>query len=147
MAAHSTTDFSVGGEWTRSLNQMTAFLMSRVGGYRRAAQAAVEDPQSMAKRVAGAISLVAAGLWCARKYFEDENTQALYDELPSYEKNQYWHVRNPLSESGWLRFSKPFELGLLFGTSIEMALDYAYKKDPELVMDRLEEGFNLRQKP
>jgi GH24 family phage-related lysozyme (muramidase) len=171
ISRNSTQDFSVGGEYTRQINVMTAFFGARVGGWRMLGKALAGEgaggagggggagsnlpgglegklpPGARAlyglfQRAAMTIFLLSVATWYARKLSDDE-TQKMYEELPDWEKNNFWHVRAPYTDSGWLRIPKPFELGFLFGTSVELMLDFIYKRDPEKVTNRLKEAFPL----
>lgn len=70
------------------------------------------------------ISLLSALLWTLN-HDDDE-----YNELPAWERNAYWHI--PLTGGGWIRLRKPFEIGMFFGTGVEVALDWLLNEDPAL---------------
>lgn len=151
-AADVTQDFSVMGRQVRAWNRFVAFFGARVGGYVRLGQAVKEGgggrippgtrppgaspggatggfgganvessgPAGFFFKAAGIISLLSTLLWILHK--DDEE----YYQLPAWERREYWHL--PIS-GGYLRVSKPFELGMAFGTTMEDALDWLYRKD------------------
>lgn len=123
-----TQDFQRAGRQVRAWNQFTAFFSARVGGYGRMWEAFHEDPTTFTWKALAAVTLPSILLWLLN-HDDDE-----YNELPAWERNYYWHV--PLTVAGkrlgFIRFPKPFELGQLFGTSTELALEYLTKSDPQV---------------
>lgn len=150
-----TQDFARAGRQVRAWNRYTAFFSARVGGYSRLWQAASGDqggggrggwgpknrgradqdtshgPVTFLWKAAATVMLPSLLLWIANK--DDDE----YHERPAWERNYFWHV--PLPTGGFVVIPKPFELGQIFGTSVELALDWLYKKDPGManrLMDR-----------
>ncbi|MCE5247953.1 DEAD/DEAH box helicase family protein [bacterium] len=80
------------------------------------------------------ITLQSLALWYLN------HTDPDYHELPAWERNTYWHV--PLGRAhghDWARIPKPFEIGMIFGSFFEAAMDYMSGKDKK-VADRLFPG-------
>jgi Large polyvalent protein associated domain 38/C-terminal domain on Strawberry notch homologue/P-loop containing NTP hydrolase pore-1 len=141
MAARgSTVDFQVGGSDVRALNQVTAFVNARVRGLAQAANAFNKNPEGFVFRAQASITLVSAILWYLNHDDDD------YDEIPDWEKSAFWHVPAPWTDSGFIRFPKPFELGMVFGTMFELALDDMNGKDPAAIEARFKELFGLNNK-
>lgn len=53
-----------------------------------------------------------------------------YWKLPDWERAIFWHVRNPQT-GGWIRIPKPFEWGIIFGTSVERMLEWMETEDTD----------------
>jgi hypothetical protein len=111
----------------RVWNQYTAFFSARVGGLRRMWETARENPTGFVWKALAAITLPSVLLWVLN-HDDDE-----YNELPAWERNYYWHI--PIvgldgKRSGFIRIPKPFELGQMFGTNVELALEWLKKDDP-----------------
>lgn len=144
-----TQDFSVMGRQVRAWNRYVAFFGARVGGYARLYQAWREGGGSGPSGAGGGFgdrsdapgpirflwkalstaTLLSILLWALHR--DDDE----YYGLPAWERNAYWHV--PLGGArGYIRIMKPFEIGQLFGTSAEVALDWLAATDPA-VGDRL----------
>jgi hypothetical protein len=50
-----------------------------------------------------------------------------YFQLPEWERTMFWHHK---IGGQWIRFPKPFELGVFFGSSVERVLEMLDKHDP-----------------
>lgn len=154
-----TQDFTKMGAWVRQYNDYVAFFGAKVGSYTRLAQAMKEGggggkipPKKPGGKPTGGaeggfggastdtpgfrrfmwkamttISLFSLLLWIM--HYDDEE----YQQRPDWEKAQYWHFgRN----GHYILISKPFELGTLFGTTVEDAMDWLYGRDKS-VLDKL----------
>ncbi|QPS88840.1 hypothetical protein I6G46_07725 [Serratia plymuthica] len=90
-----------------NLSDMLPFFNARMQGLSKLGRAIKEDPQSVLKR-GGMIT--AASLALLALNWDDKR----YEELPDWDKDTYWHAWLP---GGFhIRFPKPFEIGLMFGT-------------------------------
>lgn len=137
-----TLDFSRRGTHTKRLNQITAFFNATLQGADKMARAFKEDPRGMTVKTMLYITLPSILLWYMNK--DDER----YQELPQWEKDTFWII--PGKENMY-RIPKPFEAGVLFGTSFERMLQYmddaknnrksvGFKGYGERVMDSLAPG-------
>lgn len=119
-------DFQRKGRYSRQWDNYSAFFAARVGGYGRMWEAFEENPTRFMWK-ALTLSLVSVLLW-QLNHDDDE-----YNELPGWERNYYWHI--PLSMvggTGFVKVPKPFELGQIFGTGPELALEMLSKDDPAI---------------
>lgn len=101
-------DFSMQGSsgLIIALSDMVPFFNARLQGMSKLGHAIKEDPREVLKRggyIAGLSLALLALNW------DDDR----YEELPDWDKDAYWHA--------WIgeqhvRFPKPFEIGLMFGT-------------------------------
>ncbi|GKV88531.1 LPD38 domain-containing protein [Pectobacterium carotovorum] len=101
-------DFSMQGSSSIviALSDMVPFFNARLQGMSKLGRAIKEDPREVLKRggyIAGLSLALLALSW------DDDR----YEELPDWDKDAYWHA--------WIgdqhvRFPKPFEIGLMFGT-------------------------------
>lgn len=137
-----TLDFSRRGTHTKRLNQITAFFNATLQGADKLARAFKEDPRGMTVKTMLYITLPSVLLWYMNK--DDER----YQELPQWEKDTFWII--PGKENMY-KIPKPFEAGVLFGTSFERMLQYmddaknnrksvGFKGYGERVMDSLAPG-------
>lgn len=110
-----TLDFSRRGSHTKKANQVIAFFNATIQGADKMARAFKEDPRGMTVKTMLYITLPSVLLWYMNK--DDER----YEELPQWEKDTFWII--PGKENMY-RVPKPFEAGVLFGTSFERMLQY-----------------------
>lgn len=110
-----TLDFSRRGSHTKKANQVIAFFNATIQGADKMARAFKEDPRGMTVKTMLYITLPSILLWYMNK--DDER----YQELPQWEKDTFWII--PGKENMY-RIPKPFEAGVLFGTSFERMLQY-----------------------
>ena len=110
-----TLDFSRMGLHTKKANQVIAFFNATIQGADKMARAFKEDPRGMTVKTMLYITLPSVLLWYMNK--DDER----YQELPQWEKDTFWII--PGKENMY-RVPKPFEAGVLFGTSFERMLQY-----------------------
>lgn len=110
-----TLDFSRRGSHTKRVNQVIAFFNATIQGADKMARAFKEDPRGMTVKTMLYITLPSILLWYMNK--DDER----YQELPQWEKDTFWII--PGKENMY-RVPKPFEAGVLFGTSFERMLQY-----------------------
>ncbi|MDY3973447.1 MAG: phage tail tip lysozyme [Veillonella caviae] len=114
-----TLDFSRIGKNTKSANKMIAFFNASLQGTDKMIRAFKENPAQMTMKTAAFITLPSVALWWLNK--DDPR----YQELPQWEKDVFWIIP---TEDTLIKIPKPFELGILFGTVPERALQYAYDK-------------------
>jgi hypothetical protein len=110
-----TLDFSRRGSHTKTANRVVAFFNATIQGADKMARAFKEDPRGMTVKTMLYITLPSILLWYMNK--DDER----YQELPQWEKDTFWII--PGKENMY-RIPKPFEAGVLFGTSFERMLQY-----------------------
>lgn len=106
----------------RSLSLMKAFWNTRLQGIDRLAQAFKDDAVGTGTKMAMAVTLPSVLLW-ARNHDDPR-----YKELPQWQKDLFWIVP---TENHIFRIPKPFEQGILFGSSVERMLDQFYAKNPD----------------
>ena len=110
-----TLDFSRRGSHTKKANQVIAFFNATIQGADKMARAFKEDPRGMTVKTMLYITLPSVLLWYMNK--DDER----YQELPQWEKDTFWIIHG---KENMYRVPKPFEAGVLFGTSFERMLQY-----------------------
>lgn len=118
-----TLDFSRIGKNTKQANKMIAFFNASLQGTDKMVRAFRENPAEMTFKTAAFITLPSVVLWWLNK--DDPR----YQELPQWEKDVFWIIP---TEDTLIKIPKPFELGILFGTVPERALQYAYDKEKKV---------------
>ncbi|WP_127058862.1 phage tail tip lysozyme [Veillonella ratti] len=118
-----TLDFSRIGKNTKQANKMIAFFNASLQGTDKMVRAFKENPAEMTFKTAAFITLPSVALWWLNK--DDPR----YQELPQWEKDVFWIIP---TEDTLIKIPKPFELGILFGTVPERALQYAYDKEKKV---------------
>lgn len=117
-------DFGVYGSRTTAIRLITAFWNAQIQGYRRLGEAFMQNPVGVATRAFGYITVPSVLL-----YLHNRNDPE-YFQLPSWERTIFWHVK---VGDRWLRIPKPFELGVVFGSSVERMLEAVDKTDQSRV--------------
>jgi hypothetical protein len=125
-----TLNFAAGGLEAKALNKYITFLNAKFLDLDKFVRAHKERPvQTMLK---GFTYLTVPSLitWWLGK--DDK----LIQNLPEWRKEFFWNMRIPGTENVF-SFPKPFLLGSIYGTSVEKALDFAYKRDPNALWKAL----------
>jgi hypothetical protein len=99
-----------------------AFANATVQGTDKLVRQFKEKPAQTIMRVALSITLPSVILFLLNH--DDDR----YKELPQWEKDIFWIV---LTKDHIFRIPKPFELGIIFGTGAERALQWILDKDPK----------------
>lgn len=114
-----TLDFGRHGTWGKQFNRATAFFNAALQGTDKLYREVKEHPAQMAFKTATLIALPSIASWYACK--DDPR----YQEVPQWEKDIYWFIP---TKNALYKIPKPYELGVLFGSGIERALQYDYDK-------------------
>jgi len=130
-----TLDFAKMGASMRGYNGVSAFLSARINGYDRLFRAFKDNPVRATALATATITMPSVALWLAN------HDDPRYQALPQWQKDLFWIIivdgedmagadgpgTGRLSKPGTIyRVPKPFELGIMFGTSAEHILE-AYK--------------------
>ncbi len=123
-----TLDFSRIGAKTRGFNAIIAFWNAQIQGVDKMRRAFQDHPyKSTAKSVMG-ITVPSLLLYYA------QHDDPYYQELPEWRRIFFWNIITH-NEDGTLKniwsIPKPFELGILFGSMPEQALEWMRENDPE----------------
>jgi hypothetical protein len=122
-----TIDFQKMGAKVGAWNAISAFFNARIQGYLKIYDS-FKNPETRSKAlyIAGAsITLPSILLWIANH--DDER----YKELPQWQKDLFWIIITGEGKDTTVwRIPKPFELGYVFGTLPEKALDFIKTQDP-----------------
>jgi hypothetical protein len=149
-------DFAKQGTKAEVYNRFSAFFTSRLRGYEKLYESAKENPKSFLMKTTLNITLPSVFLWWVN------HDDPLYQRLPDWRKDLFWNIpvgkgldiklyEQYLNELGdpelalqqamkdsdhfFLTIPKPWEMGLLFGTLAEKALDFAFKEDEKAITD------------
>jgi hypothetical protein len=131
-----TLDFQRIGAWMKSWNAITAFFNAQIQGTDKMIRELFTEKSTRGKTLAKALIGITApsiALWVAQH--DDPN----YQEIPTWRKILFFNFvtypggrdKKPFIFS----FPKPFELGVIFGSVPEMALNWLKDKDPEAIKE------------
>lgn len=130
-------DFSRRGKLTASFNLITAFFNASMQGLDRTARGAVENPRRFLVRTALFIGI--PSILNAINNYGDKDVA----EVPRAQRDMFWIT--PIGQGKnkvLLRIPKPFEQGVMFGSTLERAtefiLDAAHDKYGSIEKARLE---------
>ena len=115
-----TIDFSRIGKNTKTANRVVAFFNAAVQGADKLRRVWKEDPVGASIRATLFVTIPTVALWQLNK----DNPE--YQELPQYVKDTYWILP---SSDHLIKIPKPFELGVLYGTSVERMLQWMDDKE------------------
>ena len=115
-----TIDFSRIGKNTKTANRIVAFFNAAVQGADKLRRVWKEDPVGASIRATLFVTIPTVALWQLNK----DNPE--YQELPQYVKDTYWILP---SGGHLIKIPKPFELGVLYGTSVERMLQWMDDKE------------------
>ena len=115
-----TIDFSRIGKNTKTANRVVAFFNAAVQGADKLRRVCKEDPVGASIRATLFVTIPTVALWQLNK----DNPE--YQELPQYVKDTYWILP---SGDHLIKIPKPFELGVLYGTSVERMLQWMDDKE------------------
>lgn len=125
-----TLDFSRVGTHTKGANRAIAFFNATVQGMDKMRRQFIENPKGAIMKTALSVTLPSVLL-----YFHNRDNP-LYQELPQWEKDLFWIIpTGNTKEDHIYRIPKPFELGILFGTTFERALAWMDSQDPKAFKD------------
>lgn len=128
-------DFHRAGRMGRNVNQYIPFFNATIQGTDKVARAFKENPVGMTAKATAAITLPSIALYMMNKGNPE------YENLSQYEKDMYWNIPTNMyshltgqekeGPTTVYRIPKPFELGVMYGTTPERLLDYIHDDDPE----------------
>jgi len=127
-----TLDFARKGVWGKDINLVNAFWNAGVQGLDKIARSFTQNPKQFTSRAIKAITLPTIAL------FALNHKNPAYKEIPRWQRDLFWHI--PLPSGGFVKIPKPFELGLVFGTLPERALEWIVDQD-KTALDQLGEAF------
>ncbi len=124
-------DFMVIGKHMKGVAATNAFMNAQIQGWGKLARL-LKKKQTWALG-ASMITAPSIALWTINK-----DNEAYWD-IPLWQRNIAWHIPKAPGHTGspFYVMPKPFEIGLIFATVPERILDYAYRRDPEALMESL----------
>jgi len=134
-----TLDFAIMGGKTRAVNMIKAFFNANMRAQEKLVREAMHNPGSFYPKVLIGITLPSILLYLANR---DEDW---WKETPQWQKDLFWMFR--IGDNGpIIRIPKPFELGIIFGSVPERALEWMDNKDAvsiDNLRDAVLGGFGL----
>lgn len=121
-----TLDFARIGANMRAINMIAAFSNAQVQGLDRVVRGFAESPVGMSAKVAASITMPSLLLWWANH--EDPR----WKDIPNWQKDLFWIA---MTKDTIYRIPKPFELGVIFGSLPERAMEGFFAHDPNAFKD------------
>jgi hypothetical protein len=134
-----TLDFARVGAKTRSINAIYAFWNANVQGLDKLARELKYNPGRTLYRAAMSCTIPSVLLWAA------QHDDPYYQEIPVWRRVLFWNVVTHKPDGSLAHIwsvPKPFELGLIFGSSFEMMLDAWKHEDPDMAKQFAESILN-----
>lgn len=156
-AREVTLDYDRSGAQTKVMRALTPFMNIGIQGTDRLVRGFKDDPVGMSTKAAMAITLPTVINWAIN------HKDSRYTDAPQWEKDLYWlfptdkwekaaspddamarpeDLRRQLPDGTWevnngttVKISKPFELGVLFGSLPERLLSKYFDKNPHQLSD------------
>ena len=126
-AKEGTLDFARIGAGQENLNRISAFWNANLEGFDREFRAFKDHPVAFNLKALMGVTAPSVALWI--KFHNDDRIK----RLPGWRKNLFWNY--PMKNGPIVSIPKPFEIGLIYGSAVERALDYAYSKDKNIEID------------
>tara|TARA_A100001391_G_scaffold20006_2_gene10996 strand:- start:2082 stop:6227 length:4146 start_codon:yes stop_codon:yes gene_type:complete len=124
-----TLDFQKIGLSMQAVNSVTAFYNARLRGYEQVISGVIKNPTKVLSTLIITQTLPSVYLWFANKDSE------YYRNLPQWVKDTHHIVILNQGKPNEIAYKIPklWELGFIFGTLPERALDFIAKKDPKAI--------------
>jgi hypothetical protein len=126
-AREGTIDFTRAGRLGRKANRVVAFFNPALQGGSKLYREAKKNPRRLIARGL-IISMLSLLFWLLR--YGDERKQELWHEEADYAKDLYWIYYT--DDGHKVMIPKPFEPGIIFGSTVERALEIWQERDPEV---------------
>lgn len=131
--ARDLQNFSRGGDMSRMVSRFIPFFNAQIQGLSKMMRAFYHDGKVDVRTVGRALMYVTlpsilATLW---NYSDDEKKE-VYMNINQWRKNLFWNFVIGSGEDAWV-FSvpKPYELGMIFGSSVERLIDLFHGYDED----------------
>jgi len=121
-----TLDFGKQGTVGKTLDQIIAFWNSWAEGWDKLVRQFKERPLQTSWKVILGITIPSIIFYLLNK--DDPR----WDEIPQWQKDSFWIIMLP---NKIIRIAKPFEVGMLFGSTPERILDSINTDDPQALKD------------
>lgn len=121
-----TLDFARIGANMRAVNMISAFTNAQLQGVDRMIRAFGENPVGTTAKIGAAITLPSLLLWWAN------HDDPRWKDIPNWQKDLFWIV---MTKDHIYRIPKPFEVGLIFGTLPERAMEKFFTDNPHAFRD------------
>ena len=127
LAREVNIDFQRHGSISKKWNKMTPFFdpaLQSVDKLRRSTTKWDYEGNPYKALAKIFLYITIPSMMCWALYSDDDE----YKQIPQYVKDHYWVFK---VGSKWVKFPKPFEMGILFGSSVERALSHFSGKDQD----------------
>lgn len=121
-----TLDFARIGANMRAVNMISAFTNAQIQGVDRIIRGFAENPIGTTAKVGAAVTMPSLLLWWAN------HDDPRWKDIPNWQKDLFWIV---MTKDHIYRLPKPFEVGLIFGTLPERAMEKFFTDNPQAFRD------------
>jgi hypothetical protein len=123
-AREVTLDFAKAGTQAKAVNQIIAFFNSNIRGWDTMITSFKKHPTRTTLKTLALLTLPSILLYMVNR--DDDR----WKEIPQWQKDSFWII---FSGDKIYRIPKPFELGMIFGSTPERILEYMETKNPKLM--------------
>lgn len=139
--ARDIMDFGRAGISVREANKVVAFLNANIQGKSKLWRAFKENPVKVTGKAMAAVTIPTIGARLAQETYSNDKQREIIDDAPQWLKDTFWLVPIPGTDQ-IARIPKPFDLAFAFSNTVERAMDFAQKNDPEAFKGWLKDGFS-----
>ncbi|MBN8200472.1 LPD38 domain-containing protein [Bacillus sp. NTK034] len=139
--ARDIMDFGRAGISVREANKVVAFLNANIQGKSKLWRAFKENPVKVSGKAMAAVTIPTIGARLAQETYSNDKQREIIDDAPQWLKDTFWLVPIPGTDQ-IARIPKPFDLAFAFSNTVERAMDFAQKNDPEAFKGWLKDGFS-----
>jgi len=139
-AAYESRDllnYQRGGRVSRAISKVNPFFNAQVQGVEKGLRSMYHDGKIDVKTIArGMLYITLPSMLVTLWNYGDDDRRKKYLSIPAWQRNLFWNIVIGEGDDAWiLKLPKPFDLGLLFGSIPERAMDYLYADDPKAFDD------------
>ncbi len=135
--ARDLLNYQRGGRVSRAISKVNPFFNAQIQGVAKGLRSMYHDGKVDAKSLArGMLYITLPSMLVTLWNYGDDDRRKKYLSIPAWQRNLFWNIVVGEGDDAWiLKLPKPFDLGLLFGSIPERAMDYLYADDKKAFDD------------
>ncbi len=135
--ARDLLNYQRGGRVSRAISKVNPFFNAQIQGVSKGLRSMYHDGKVDAKSLArGMLYITLPSMLVTLWNYGDDDRRKKYLSIPAWQRNLFWNIVVGEGDDAWiLKLPKPFDLGLLFGSIPERAMDYLYADDKKAFDD------------